>query len=292
MTSSVVPRPGEAWVADDGGETATARGQKSGLVLAELPGNPGKLQLILDLSRQVDAATRPVRILDVGIGGRYRPFTLWEPFSRMHVRLDLVGIDVAHLDQTRARAAELGFPVRLIRVGANDIVETFGAEAFDAVVSTQVLEHLPQWRDAVAQMAEVLRPGGTLYMTCDSGDRAIPLRTRVRLAAKRSYARGHARMPMVDRLGNRFLSGDWEEGPRLEQVRAVLDKTGLSLEVLRHFGLRDAKTMQNRLDATGRLRWLDFELEIQPGDPSLFLLLYLRAKRSLSRTDEPAWQSR
>lgn len=278
-TSAVVPRPADAWVADDRGETATARAQKSGLVLAELPGNPGKLQLILDLARQLDAATRPVRVLDVGIGGRYRPFTLWEPFLRLRDRLDLVGIDVAHLEQTRARAAELGFPVRLVGAGANDVVDTFGAEAFDAVVSTQVLEHLPQWRDAVAQMAVALRPGGTLYVTCDSGDRATPLPTRVRLAAKRSYARGHGRMRSLDRLGNRFLSGDWEQGPRLEQVRAVLDQTGLSLEMLRHFGLRDAKTMQNRLDATGRLRWLDFELEIQPGDPALFLLLYLRAKR-------------
>ncbi len=41
----------------------------------------------------------------------------------------------------------------------------FGAGAFDAVISSEVIEHTPDPRRAVREMARVLRPGGTLALT-------------------------------------------------------------------------------------------------------------------------------
>jgi SAM-dependent methyltransferase len=249
------------------------------LSLAELPGNPAKIQLILDLASLVAATPGRLRVLDVGIGGRYAPFSLWEPFAPLADHFELHGIDIAHLAETQARAAALGFPVQLLERSADDLIDTFGKGSFDAVVSTQVLEHLPRWRAALAQMGSALRPGGTLLMTCDSGDRDLTTQRRLRLTAKRWYARAAAAEPRLKQLGGRVLSGDWEKAPRLDDVRRVVEQRGLTIEALRHFGLRDVKEMQNHLDATGRLRWLDLELQIRSGDPSRFLLLYLRARK-------------
>ncbi len=37
---------------------------------------------------------------------------------------------------------------------------------FDVVVSTEVLEHAPRWRDVVINAWDALQPGGVLLMTC------------------------------------------------------------------------------------------------------------------------------
>lgn len=37
---------------------------------------------------------------------------------------------------------------------------------YDVVVSTEVLEHAPRWRDIVATMYAALRPGGVFVLTC------------------------------------------------------------------------------------------------------------------------------
>jgi len=41
----------------------------------------------------------------------------------------------------------------------------FGCESFDVVISTEMLEHAQDWRTAVNQMKDVLRPGGLLVVT-------------------------------------------------------------------------------------------------------------------------------
>ena len=43
----------------------------------------------------------------------------------------------------------------------------FGRDAsFEAVVTTECLEHDPGWRDTLANVERVLRPGGVLILTC------------------------------------------------------------------------------------------------------------------------------
>ncbi len=41
----------------------------------------------------------------------------------------------------------------------------FAPEAFDRVIAAEVLEHIPDDRGAMAELARVLRPGGTLAVT-------------------------------------------------------------------------------------------------------------------------------
>lgn len=53
-------------------------------------------------------------------------------------------------------------------VSAVDLVETFGAGSFDVVISTEMLEHVEDWRPIVVQLVEVLAPGGLLVITTRS----------------------------------------------------------------------------------------------------------------------------
>ena len=53
-------------------------------------------------------------------------------------------------------------------VDVADLVDRFGVEAFDLVVSTEMLEHVEDWRVAVRQMAAVTRLGGLVVITTRS----------------------------------------------------------------------------------------------------------------------------
>lgn len=49
-----------------------------------------------------------------------------------------------------------------------DLTTVFGRDAFDVVISTEMLEHVVDWQDAIARMCDVLRPGGVLLLTTRS----------------------------------------------------------------------------------------------------------------------------
>lgn len=48
---------------------------------------------------------------------------------------------------------------------AEKLLEKFGAESFDAVMSFDAFEHIEDWRGTVTAMWGVLKPGGWLVMT-------------------------------------------------------------------------------------------------------------------------------
>lgn len=52
--------------------------------------------------------------------------------------------------------------------GASDLVPRFGEAMFDAIISTEMLEHVRDWRVAVSNMKRVLKPGGTILITTRS----------------------------------------------------------------------------------------------------------------------------
>lgn len=92
-------------------------------------------------------------VLEVGsanINGGCRELCLhWQPTQ-------YVGIDIAPgVGVDRVCAAE-------------DVRAAFAAESFDLVLSTEVLEHVRDWRQAIDGMKHVLRPNGLLVLTTRS----------------------------------------------------------------------------------------------------------------------------
>jgi SAM-dependent methyltransferase len=134
---------------------------------------------------------------------------------------------------------------------------------FDAVVSTQMLDDVAEWRQVLRGMRDALRPGGTLFLTCDSGDTPRPWRARLR---------------------------GIPPGPKLEALGAAARELGLEVEALRRYGRRDLKARQGELDGEGRLATLELEESLEPEDPREWRLLYLRAARPAAqqRPGEPA----
>lgn len=92
------------------------------------------------------------RVLDVGPGNAsVRPFV--ERFLRPR---EYVGVDIKH-----------GKYVDLI-VPAERLAKSFGAESFDAVIATELLEHVLDWRCVINNVKTVLKTGGYMYITTRS----------------------------------------------------------------------------------------------------------------------------
>jgi SAM-dependent methyltransferase len=259
--------------------------QRSGLAAESLPGNSAKLRLTLDLAA-LASRQQHLRVLDVGCAGP-EPLNLWEPFVPLVDLLEVVGVDVAGLDRTEARARELGFHVELREVSAYELTTAFGEASFDAVATTQVLEHLHDWREALREMGRVLRPGGTLFVTCDSGDVRISPATRARLSGKRTYASLRRLMPAIGKVGDFLVSGEWERGLSRDELGDALTLAGFEVERLEWYCLHCVKVAQRHARSETRLLWLALEETLAKEtteriDPGLYAIIYARARRRSS----------
>ena len=97
-----------------------------------------------------------LRVLDFGCGAG----VLLDRLGPARLR---VGVDVAWsaLEQTRARC---GADINLVRIGIRGPLP-FPSATFDLVTTTEVIEHVPNEREMLAEISRVLKPGGRLVLT-------------------------------------------------------------------------------------------------------------------------------
>lgn len=108
------------------------------------------------------------KILDVGCGGGI----LSEPLAVLGA--DVLGIDqveesiavaAEHADLTTRYSPSPVFRPPQYRLATLQDITHESAELFDAIVLSEVLEHVTEWEDMLQQASVCLKPGGMLFIT-------------------------------------------------------------------------------------------------------------------------------
>jgi ubiquinone/menaquinone biosynthesis C-methylase UbiE len=115
-----------------------------------------ELRVFQRLLRRARVDLTGAAILDAGCGNGHGLELLAKTFAPRR----LVGIDLMPEQIERARRRGVAADIRV-----GDITKLDEPDAgFDAVFVFGILHHVPAWRDAMRELARVLRPGGVLLI--------------------------------------------------------------------------------------------------------------------------------
>ncbi|WP_218131080.1 class I SAM-dependent methyltransferase [Lentzea albidocapillata] len=111
--------------------------------------------------------TPGARVAEVGCGSGYGTKLILDQFGA--ARVDAVDLDPAMITRATRRLRRYAGRVLLAQGSATDLLAAFsgaggGKDAdYDAVFDFAIIHHIPNWRDAVAEVARVLKPGGRFF---------------------------------------------------------------------------------------------------------------------------------
>lgn len=106
------------------------------------------------------------RALEIGSGSGHGVGLILDVFRASSV--DAVDLDPAMVVRARHSLAARGDRVRVEQGSATDLRAALGEEvagdaSYDAVFDFAIVHHIPEWRDAITEIARVLRPGGRFF---------------------------------------------------------------------------------------------------------------------------------
>ena len=173
-----------------------------------------------DRGRQVLAG---LSVLDIGCGGGL----LSEPMTRLGAKVTGVDADAAGIAAAIAHAGEMGLEIDY-RAGAAEDLAAEGLR-FDAVVASEVVEHVADKPAFVSALASLLKPGGVLVLT--TINRTAKSRAQAIVAAEyilRWVPRGThdwTQFPTPAELANLLEDAGFEVDPALGLVFDPIDGT-------------------------------------------------------------------
>lgn len=106
-------------------------------------------------------------LLDMGCGGGRHAFAALRRGCRV-IALDADGAELKSvLDMIGAMdaAGEVASPAAGIPVQGDALALPFADATFDRIIASEVLEHIPNDRGAIVELARVLKPGGRMAVT-------------------------------------------------------------------------------------------------------------------------------
>lgn len=149
-------------------------------------------------------------VLDIGCGGGL----LAEPMSRLGATVTGVDADSAGITAAKTHAEAIDLAITY-RTGAAEDLAAEGA-AFDAVVASEVIEHVADKQAFCDALATLVRPGGVLVLTTIN-------RTR------RSWSQAIVAAEYVLRWVPRGTH-DWKAFPTPEELTELLQPRGFTVE--------------------------------------------------------------
>jgi SAM-dependent methyltransferase len=116
---------------------------------------------LIEFGKKLRSRNRHLTVLDVGCGDGLKIGALVDR-GIFTPEDDLIGLDVNPIRIARTKAA---FPYLDTRVGNAETLEGIPDSSCDGVMSSAVLEHLPNPQNFVSSVHRVLKPGGIAYIT-------------------------------------------------------------------------------------------------------------------------------
>lgn len=149
-------------------------------------------------------------VLDIGCGGGL----LAEPMTRLGARVTGVDADAAGIAAAAAHAGEAGLEIEYVCAAAEDLVAA--GRQFDAVVASEVIEHVADRGAFAGALAALVRPGGALVLTTIN-------------RTPRSYAAAIVGAEYILRWVPRGTH-DWGKFPTPDELTALLAPHGFTVE--------------------------------------------------------------
>ncbi len=115
--------------------------------------------------RKLEGIKRPIKVLDIGCGDGWMIYRLKARFDKAY-ELNFVGVDISELDIDFANKRKDYFSYEQCEFKKMDLNDlSFNDEEFDIIISSEVIEHIQNYKILMEVLFRVLKNGGLVILT-------------------------------------------------------------------------------------------------------------------------------